>query len=175
VALFFRPKSEVSAFILTFTLITTGCTVGAADPVPQNSTCRNLSYADAGPSRGTYLPCAGEMLQALETLDSLTVPVLNGEAGKRAEGRGELRRIIALMQAAGGMKILERWEDQQLTHLNVDIHNAVVHYQTFYMLPIRKPPHPFAEKTREAAAAEALRGAQNYRSARMAYQQLGGR
>jgi hypothetical protein len=146
----------------------------ASDPAP-DSACRGLDYTAAGPTRTAYLPCAGEIIRSLETLDSVTTAILNGEEGKRAEGRGHLRRVNALMRSAGGRKLFDRWEDRGLMDLNVDMHNAVVHYQAFYMLPIKSEPHPFAAKTREAAAAEALGGTRNYREALQAYRQLGGR
>jgi hypothetical protein len=112
------------------------------------------------------------MLATLHELDAQSQAALNGDEQKRAEGRASLRRLMALMKAAGGLSLLERWRDRSLTDLNLDIHNAATHYQAFHMLPIKAPPHPFAAKTREAAAAELLGATRRYREAQLGYRRL---
>ena len=111
-------------------------------------------------------------MATLERVDAVTMRALEGDSQKRTEGRAALRQVVALMNAAGGRSLLDRWNDRALTSLNVDIHNAVSHYDAFYLLPIKKEPHPFAAKTRAAASAEALGGRRNYQSALITYRRL---
>lgn len=121
------------------------------------------------------LSAAGEMIAALDELDPQSRAALKGDQQKRTEGRATLRRLMALMKAAAGRQLLDRWQDRALTDLNLDIHNAVTHYHTFLTMPIKQEPHMFAAKTREAAAAELSGGTRNYQSARSLYRTLGGR
>ena len=167
-----RARLAVSAAVLS--LAAAACGV-AADSVPETSACRNLTYDKKGPTRAAYLPCAGEILAAVEVLDGHTQAALNGDAGRRREGRAALGRVTGLMVSAGGRELLERWNDRILTDINMDVHNAVTHYSAFYMLPIKSEPHPFAAKTREAANAEMLGARRNYLSARSNYRRAGGR
>lgn len=152
--------------------LSAACAVGAADSVPDKSACRNLVYGDGGLSRSEYLPCAGEMIAALDELEPQSRAALNGDKQKRAEGRATLRRLVTLMKAAGGRGLLERWRDPALTHFNVTLHNAVVRFQAFHMLPVKEEPHMFAAKTREAAAAELHGATRNYQKARLLYRQM---
>jgi DNA uptake protein ComE-like DNA-binding protein len=80
--------------------------------------------------------------------------------------------VKGLMQAAGGRKLLDRWRDRALMDLNVDINNAVTHYQAFYMVRNIDEPDSRAALTRQAAEAE-LNGAQRrYNEARGSYRGL---
>jgi hypothetical protein len=80
-----------------------------------------------------------------------------------------LSRVIALMKAAGGRQLLERWNDRALMDLNVNIHNAVTHYQAFYMVRILDDPDPFAQKSRDAARSEFIGANSRYNAARRLY------
>ena len=77
------------------------------------------------------------------------------------------------MKSAGGMQLLERWNDPLLTEINVDVHNAVSHYSAFYMLRSRASRIP-SPPNEEAARAEMLGGKRNYLSARTNYRRAGG-
>ena len=129
-------------------------------------------YKDGEVPRAEYMPCAGEIITALEELDRQTEAALGGDRQARSEGQSTVRRVIALMKAAGGLQLLERWHDRTLTHLNFDIHNAVTHYQAFYMVRILDDPHPFAEKSREAARSEYVGANRRYKEARQLYYAL---
>jgi hypothetical protein len=154
--------------------LATACGI-LADSVPETSACRNLTYDKKGPTRAAYLPCAGEIIAAVEELEEHTEAALNGDAKRRSQGRATLTRVIDLMKSAGGMQLLERWNDPLLTEINVDVNNALSHYSAFYLLPIKSEPHPFAAETKEAARAEMLGGRRNYMSARTNYRRAGGR
>lgn len=143
-----------------------------ATEVPDTSACRNLPQRKTGLSRSEYLPCAGEMIAALDELGEQSEAALRGDLDARSEGRATLRRVTSLVHAAGGRNLLERWKDAALTDLNVDISNSVTKYQAFYLVDIMDEPHPYAAKTREAAEAE-LRGAiRRHQEARSLYRQL---
>jgi hypothetical protein len=145
---------------------------GCADGVSSDSKCRNLVYKEGGLSRAEYLPCAGEIVAALNVVDQNTGKALDGDGGARSEGQGVLGRARGLMRAAGGRNLLERWQDQALTDMNVSISNAVTHYEAFYMLRVLDEPHPYAAKTREAAEAEYRGATRNYEEARRSYRRL---
>jgi hypothetical protein len=149
-------------------LVASAC--GAA--VAETSACKNLNYADGGVARKDYLPCAGEMIAVLDELDAQSKSALRGDQKARLEGEATLGKLQALMQAAGGRNLLERWKDKALTDLNVDIHNAATKYGAFYMIRISDPPHPYAAKTREAAEAELTGATRRYEEARSLYRQL---
>jgi hypothetical protein len=145
-------------------LSTTGalaCTPVVAD----SSACRNLVYTDGGVARAAYVPCAGEMIAGLEELDRQTKAALGGDRQARSEGQATVGRVMALMKAAGGMRLLDRWNDKSLTELNLNIHNAVTHYQAFYMVPILTDPDPYAEQSRQSAQHEFDRGNRRYTNA----------
>lgn len=154
--------------------VTFACGV-RADSVPETSACRDLKYSKGGPARAAYLPCAGEIMATLEQVERHAQAALKGDREARGEGRAAVRRVTALMKSAGGLDLLDRWNDRVLTDLNLDIHNAVTHYDTFYMMPLKEEPHPFAAKMREAAGAEMQGGRRNYLEARVQYRRLGGR
>jgi hypothetical protein len=143
-----------------------------SDVVADSSACRNVVYEDGEVPRTAYLPCAGEMIAALEVLDRQTEAALGGDQQARSDGQATLRRVVALMRAAGGRKLLERWDDRALTDLNVDIHNAVTHYQAFYMVRILDDSHPYAEHSRTAARSEFVNGNRRYNDARVGYRRL---
>ena len=148
-------------------LLSAGCTGG----VPGDSACRNLVYKESGLSRSEYLPCAGEMIAALDVVDPKTLGALEGDGQARSDCLAALNRVHALMAAAGGRRnLLERWQDRSLTEMNLTISNAV--YEAFYLLRVLDEPHPFAAKTREAAESEYRGASQKYREARSTYRSL---
>lgn len=146
--------------------------MACGDSVAASSACRSLSYSDQGVARQDYLPCAAEMMAVMDDLETQTHAAFKGDAQARADGQASLRKLRGLMQAAGGRKLLERWNDRRLTDLNVDINNALTHYQAFYMVRIIDEPDPRAATTRQAAEAE-LKGAERrYLEASMSYRRL---
>jgi len=132
--------------------------IGCTQVIAESSACRNLPYKDGEVPRAQYVPCVGEIVTALEELDRQTEAALAGDKQARADGQTTLRRVIALMNAAGGRQLLERWNDRTLMDLNVDMHNAVSHYQAFYLVRILDNSNPYAATSREAARAEYVGG-----------------
>jgi len=122
--------------------------------VPSDSACRNLVYKDQGLTRSEYLPCANEIVTGLEEVGRLSDLASRGDRQARSDGRAALSKVNALMQAAGGRNLLERWDDRALTNLNVSISNAVSHYEAFYMVRVEEEPSQFAAQTRQAAETE---------------------
>jgi hypothetical protein len=147
-------------------------TIACAGDVPSDSACTKLVYTEGGVSRGDYLPCAGEMMAALDELAPQASAAMRGDRQARSDGQATLRRVRALMRAAGGRNLLERWSDSTLTSLNVQINNTVTKYDAFYMIRILDDPNPYAAQSRQAAESE-LSGAQSaYADARRIYRRL---
>ena len=140
--------------------------------VPSDSVCRNLVYKESGLSRADYLPCASEIVIALEEVARLSDLASRGDKQARADGRAALARVNALMREAGGRNLLERWEDRALTDLNVRISNSVSHFDSFYMVRVLEEPDQFAAKTREAADSELRAAIRNQREALSYYRRL---
>src|SRR5215207_2980565 len=91
--------------------------------VSKDSRCRNLVYKEDGLSRSEYLPCAGEILAALDELGRQSEAAARGDRQARSDGLTTLSRVNALMNAAGGRNLLEL-EDRTLRNLNLRISNA---------------------------------------------------
>ena len=148
--------------------LSSGCT----ESVPASSACRNLVYKEDGLSRTEYLPCAGEMMAALDEVAAQSNAAFKGDRQARTNGQAALGRLKALMAAAGGRNLLERWGDERLTSLNLDISNAVTHYDAFFMVRILEEPNQFAAQSRSAAESELLGGMRSYSEAGSAYRRL---
>jgi hypothetical protein len=142
------------------------CTQVVAD----SSACRTLEYKNGSVARAQYLPCAAEMIAALDDLDRYSKAALGGDAQARSQGQASLRQVMALMSAAGGRQLLERWDDRALTDLNVDISNAVTKYQAFYM--VRIVDGQFSTQSRSAAEAEYQGANRRYEEARRQFRRL---
>jgi hypothetical protein len=140
--------------------------------VPSDSGCRNLVYKESGLSRAEYLPCASEIVIALEEVARLSDLASRGDTQARADGRAALSRVNALMREAGGRNLLERWQDRALTDLNLRISNSVSHFDSFYMVRVLEEPDQFAAKTREAADSELRAAIRNQRAALSYYRRL---
>jgi len=158
----------VAALVCVSTTAGLACSPVLAD----TSACQNLGYKDGGVPRAEYVPCAGEMIAALEELDRQTEAALGGDRQARSDGQAALSRVIALMKAAGGRQLLERWNDRALTQLNLGIHNAVTHYQAFYMVRVLDDSHPFAEQSRQAARSEFVNANRRYKEASRSYHRI---
>ncbi len=52
-----------------------------------DSKCRNLVYKEGGLSRAEYLPCAGEIVAALNVVDQNTGKALDGDGGRDLKAR----------------------------------------------------------------------------------------
>ena len=145
---------------------------GCGTNIASNSACRNLEYQEAGPTRVQYLPCAGEMVAVMDELDPQVRAALGGDQRARSLGQANVQRLRSLMNAAGGRKLLDRWSDAALTDFNVDVNNAITHYDEFYMIRILDNSSPFAAQSREAAENAARRASTRYEDARRTYRRL---
>jgi hypothetical protein len=139
--------------------------------VPKDSRCRNLVYKEDGLSRSEYLPCAGEIVAALDELGRQSEAAARGDRQARSDGETTLSRVNALMNAAGGRNLLEL-EDRTLGNLNLRISNAVTSYTAFYMVRILEEPNQFAAQTRRAAAAELSAAMRSHEEAHGSYRRL---
>src|SRR5262245_14211234 len=80
--------------------------------VPGASACRNLTYTEAGLSRADYMPCAGEMMAALDEVAVQSSAASKGDQAARSKGQESLGKLKALFAEAGGRNLLERWDDR---------------------------------------------------------------
>ena len=168
------PSTPAGSAIRRSVILAIGCAAFTActEVVADTSACKKLEYKDGSVARAQYLPCAGEMIAALDDLDRQTRAALDGDSQARTDGWSTLRRVNALMSAAGGRQLLERWDDRALTSLNMKINNAVTKYQAFYMVRILDEPNQFAKKSRAAATAEYEGGNRHYEDASQLYRRL---
>lgn len=159
-------KTTAVAFSLACLAAASACTAVVAD----SSACRKLEYKNGSVERAQYLPCAAEMIAVLDDLDRQTRAAFDGDARARSEGQASVRQVMALMSAAGGLQLLERWDDRALTDLNLAISNAVTKYSAFYM--VRIVDGQFAKESRAAAEAEYQGATRRYEQAKRLFRRL---
>jgi hypothetical protein len=104
----------------------------------RRTACDNLVYKEEGLTRRDYLPCAGAMIAALDKTEAQLAAYFGGDASARGQAVTELRRLQALMEKAGGRKMLAHWADESLNSMNVDIDNAAGNYE-LCLMPFHDP------------------------------------
>src|SRR5713226_6065290 len=95
----------------------------------RRTACDNLVYKEEGLTRTEFLPCAAEMIVTMDKLDAHMDAVLKGDKRARVEARAQYDELAELIKKAGGRNLMERWQDESLTRLNVRIWNAYTSYQ----------------------------------------------
>jgi hypothetical protein len=133
--------------------------------------CDGLVYKDGGLTRAEYLPCAGEMMAALDRLAPHIEKMLDGDASARPDASGGVGELRTLLSKAGGRNLLERWDDRALTSLNVAISNTFYHHEACMMVAGQMfGSAPLGdEKFREAAKSECRAYRRPYADATRAY------
>jgi len=101
----------------------------------RRTACDNLVYKEEGLTRTEFLPCAAEMITTMDKLDSHMDTVLKGDKRARAEARAQYHELGELIKKAGGRNLVERWQDESLTRLNVRLWNAYPSYQGALLIP----------------------------------------
>lgn len=167
-----RAASPRVSGLRPIVLLLAAVAAGCGDGVPAMSACRNLDYDESGLPRDEYLPCASEMIAALDELAPQAEATLQGTPGARADGEATLRRVRTLFTLAGGRNLLERWRDRSLTDLNVDINNALTHYEAFYMVRVLDASHPLAAQSRDAAKTELTAATRRHQEARSLHRRM---
>ena len=126
-----RTSSRSAAFIVLLVALSllVGCSGAGSNP------CGHLVYKEGGLTREEYLPCAGQMLAAMDAIDEARAKVQKGDVGARFKMAGEYQRLSGMIRSAGGRNLLERWDDESLTRLNVSLWNAYTHYQAIMLIP----------------------------------------
>lgn len=150
--------------------LASACGVMAGTP----SACDGLVYKASGLTRAQYLPCAAEMMTALDRTAEQVEKMLSGDEKARSEAQANLGDLRNLLKKAGGRNMLERWDDRALTSLNVDIWNAFNHHAAC-MLVARQmfgAPPLGDEKYRNAARAECSAYREAYQDARAEFRRL---
>jgi hypothetical protein len=147
-------------------------TVGCSDTVQATSACSNVENQTQSVRREAFLPCASEMLDALEGLAPLTQASVKGNKQARLDGEAALRHVMPMLEQAGGDRLLERSADAVLSDLRVEIHNTVAKYRAFYALTILPDYHPLAGKARYEAQLELDGATRHFEAARTIYKRL---
>src|SRR5712664_1795750 len=101
----------------------------------RRTACDNLSYKEEGLTRTEFLPCAAEMIATMDKLDAHMDAVLKGDKRARAEALVQYNELGGLIKKAGGRNLVERWQDESLSRLNVSIWNAYTSYQGALLIP----------------------------------------
>lgn len=155
--------------------VATVSTVGCSDTVQATSACSNLEHKGGGMTRGEFLPCAGEMIAALDQLAPLAQSALKGSKQARLDGEAALRDLMPMLSEAGGDRLLERSNDRDLSDMRAELHNTMTKYRAFYALTIPPDYHPLAGKARQEGQRELDGAARHYEGARGLYRTLQGR
>jgi hypothetical protein len=101
----------------------------------RGTACDNLVYKEGGLTRSAFLPCAAEMIATMDKMDAHMDAVLKGDKRGREEARAQYNELAELIKKAGGRNLVERWQDESLNRLNVNIWNAYTSYQGALLYP----------------------------------------
>ena len=106
-----------------------------ACPTSHHSACDGLVYKAGGFTRAQYLPCAGDILNALDRLRPELEATVQGDKSARSKARTEYAEVTRMLKSAGGRNLVGRWEDEELNRLNLPIWNAYGSYGAVLMYP----------------------------------------
>jgi len=118
-----RLTAPLALFPLFIAILLTACSGN------RGTACDNLVYKEEGLTRTEFLPCAAEIIATMDKLDAHMDAVLKGDKRARAEARVQYDELAELIKKAGNRNLVERWQDESLTRLNVRIWNAYTSYQ----------------------------------------------
>ena len=169
-------NTVVSVSVIRCALIALGIcvaavsTVGCSDTVQATSACANIDEKNM--TRDGFLPCASELIAALNEIAPLSHAAIKGSRQARLDGEAELRQILPILNEAGGERLLERSDDRDLSDLRAEIHNAIARYSSYFALAIPPDHHPMARRARQEAQWELDRAARHHDSARNLYREL---
>jgi hypothetical protein len=165
-----RARSITVWGVVLGSALAAACGTLAAKP----TACDGLVYKEGGLTRAEYLPCAAEIMAALDRLAPQIDKMLAGDEGARSDAGDTLRELRGLLKQAGGRDMLERWDDRALTSLNLDIWNAFNQHEACMMVAGqlfgRAPLGD--EKNREPARSQCRAYRTSYEDANRAYRRL---
>lgn len=135
----FASYPLVSRFILGAAILSVGCTPAASRP----SACDGLIEKTIGITREDYSPCAGEILAALDSLETeLRRSVFRGDEEAGPDAEAHYKRLRYLMREVGftadvwrearegaGRKV-ERWPNSAMRHFNTEAGTATAQYMS---------------------------------------------
>jgi len=75
------------------------------------------------------------MIATMDKMDAHMDAVLKGDKRGREEARAQYNELAELIKKAGGRNLVERWQDESLNRLNVNIWNAYTSYQGALLYP----------------------------------------
>ena len=165
-------KIALCAVALTVAAV---CSVGCSDTVQATSACSNVENNTLSVTRSEFLPCASELIAALEGLVPVTQASMKGSKQARLDGEAALRHLMPMLDQAGGDRLLVRSSDAELSDLRAEIHNTLTKYRAFYALTIPPDYHPLAGKARYEAQRELDGAGRHFAAARDAFERIQGR
>jgi hypothetical protein len=135
----FASRRIALCIVFSIAILSVGCSQAASSP----SACDGLLEKTIGITREDYSPCAGEILAALDSLETELRRSLfkgDGEAGPDAEAH--YKRLRYLMREVGftadvwrearggaGRKV-ERWPNSAMRHFNTEVGTATAQYMS---------------------------------------------
>ena len=146
--------------------------VGCSDTVEATSACSNLTDPNAVSDRSRFVPCAREMITALDELAAFSQAAIKGSHQARLDGEAALRTLLPVVAEAGGERLLERSADRDLSDMRTEIHNAVARYRAYYATAVLPDTHPQAARAKQQAQWEFDRAARHHASAKSLLKQL---
>jgi hypothetical protein len=75
------------------------------------------------------------MIKTMDKLDAHIDATLKGDKRARTEARAQYHELGELIKKAGGRNLVETWQDESLTRLNVRLWNAYTSYQGALLIP----------------------------------------
>jgi hypothetical protein len=117
--------------------------MGCSRTVSRPSTCDGLIRKTIGITREDYSPCAGEILAALDSLETeLRRSVFSGDEEAGPDAEAHYKRLRYLMREVGftadvwrearegaGRKV-ERWPDSTMRRFNTEVGTATAQYMS---------------------------------------------
>ncbi len=118
---------------LLFAAFILGCGEGSGERSP----CQGFAKKKMGITREEYLPCAGEIMDALERFQPQLKAILRGKKEAVPEAKQTYRELRKLVRETGmaldgtpfrAERAVERWPDLQVRALNNSIQGALAQY-----------------------------------------------
>ncbi len=135
----FASYRVVSCLVLGAAVLSVGCSRG----VSRSSACDGLTEKTIGITREVYSPCAGEILAALDSLETeLRRSVLRGDEEAGPDAEAHYKRLRYLMREVGftadawrearggGGRKVERWPDSTMRRFNTEVGTATAQYMS---------------------------------------------
>ena len=122
-------------------------TAGCVDPAAGPSACDGLSDKTLAITRADYTECSGEILAALDELETSLRKFVDGDKEAKEPARSASRRLAHLMGEVGfredtwrevkhgSGRVVERWPDSGMREFNAAVGNAAAQFNAALVFP----------------------------------------